>query len=76
MFDAADLASDLEALLVGKLAEDHFRRRYQTQLASQLLDAIWGNLEHYLADAEIRAKDVGYRMMQDRDSGTDPTDPR
>ena len=29
------------------------------------LETLWGNLEHYLADADIRAKDAAYRDMQD-----------
>jgi hypothetical protein len=29
-----------------------------------VVDVIWGNLEHYLADADIRARDPEYRAMQ------------
>lgn len=65
MADVAGLASDLEALMLGELTEEDFRRRYRSELTSPLLDAIWGNLEHYLADADIRAKDADYRAMQD-----------
>jgi hypothetical protein len=65
MVDRAGLASDLEALMGGDLTEEDFRRRYRSELAARLLDAIWHNLEHYLADASIRAKDVNYRTMQD-----------
>lgn len=63
----ADLASDLEALMLGKLTDEEFRRRYPSELGSQLRDAIWGNLEHYFADAVIRARDADYQTMQDRE---------
>jgi hypothetical protein len=67
MIDSASLASDLEALMLRDLTEEDFRRRYRSGFTSIVLDAIWHNLEHYLADADIRAKDVKYRAMQDRE---------
>lgn len=66
MIDQVMLASDLEALLLGALSEPAFRRKYQPLVAaSPLLDFIWGNLEHYLTDADIRARDTSYREFQD-----------
>jgi hypothetical protein len=65
MASLAGLASDLEGLMLGELSDEDFRRRYPSELDSHLRDAIWGNLEHYLADTDIRAKDVAYRTMQD-----------
>jgi hypothetical protein len=29
------------------------------------LEELFGNLHHYIADADIRAKDPGYRKLQD-----------
>lgn len=31
----------------------------------ELLTVIWPNLEHYLADLDIRERDPGYLTMQD-----------
>jgi hypothetical protein len=62
--DRSSLAADLEALLEGALTEEDFRLRYQSGPTSTLVDAIWGNLEHYLADADVRARDPEYRAMQ------------
>ena len=59
-----NLASDLEALLEGALTVEDFRSRYQSGPTSTVVDAIRGNLEHYLADADIRASDPEYRTMQ------------
>jgi len=62
--DRSSLAADLEALLKGFLTEDDFRLRYQSVPTSTFVDAIWGNLEHYLAEADIRGRDPEYRAMQ------------
>ena len=51
--------------MLGELSDEGFRRRYPSELDSHLRDAIWGNLEHYLADTSVRAKDAEYRTMQD-----------
>jgi hypothetical protein len=64
MGDRRRLATDLEAVLKGALTEEDFRLRYQSGPTSSLVDAIWGNLEHYLADADIRSRDPEYRAMQ------------
>ena len=65
MTDPEAVALDLEAVLAGALNEEGFRRKCASQVASPALDAIWDNLEHYLADADIRAKDGAYRDMQE-----------
>jgi hypothetical protein len=62
--DRSSLAADLEALLNGALTEDDFRLRYQSVPTSTFVDAIWGNLEHYLADADIRRRDPDHGAMQ------------
>jgi hypothetical protein len=64
MADMDNLAPDLEALLEGALTVEDFRSRYQSRPTSTVVDAIRGNLEHYLADADIRARDPRYRTMQ------------
>ena len=59
------LADDLESLLTGNLSEGAFRTRYEGDVAdSTLLDAIWGNLDHYWADSDIREREPAYRAMQ------------
>jgi hypothetical protein len=54
----AGLASDLEGLMLGEPSDEDFRCRYPSELDSKLSDAIWRNLEHYLADTDIRAEDA------------------
>jgi hypothetical protein len=66
MTDLARLASDLKALMLGDLTEEDFRSRHRSELVRSL-DAVWSNLQHYLDDADIRAKDADYRAMQDRE---------
>lgn len=62
---AKRLADDLESLLTGQLSEGAFRTRYEGDVAdSTLLDAIWGNLDHYWADSDIREREPVYRAMQ------------
>ena len=34
-------------------------------LKTRGLEELFGNLHHYIADADIRAKDAGYRELQD-----------
>src|SRR5579864_7249794 len=62
--DMSSLAADLEALLEDALTEDDFRLRYQSGPPSRVVAVMRGNLEHYLADADIRARDPEYRAMQ------------
>jgi hypothetical protein len=66
LVDSETIASDLEAVLRGTLSGRDFGLRYGGSVReSPLLAATWGGLQHYLADADIRAKDERYRTMQD-----------
>jgi hypothetical protein len=59
------LANDLESLAAGTVSEADFRDKYAAEEAPAVLHIIWPNLEHYLADADIRRRDPSYRAMQD-----------
>ena len=64
--DAMDqLADDLSRLLAGEMPEHAFRDAWQQRDAPAFLGAVWDNLEHYLADADIRSRDADYRATQD-----------
>ena len=63
--DANSLADDLESLRTGKLSKREFRAKWQAAVVPELLGTIWPNLEHYLADVDIREHDPDYRAMQD-----------
>jgi hypothetical protein len=63
--DVLRLAADLELLRRGRLSVTEFRARYQTNGGDTLFDAIAENLEHYLSDGDIRARDPAYRAMQE-----------
>ena len=63
--DGNRLADDLESLRTGKLSESEFRAKWQAAVVPELLSVIWPNLEHYLADLDIRERDRDYRAMQD-----------
>jgi hypothetical protein len=58
-------ADDLESLRSGNLSEREFRAKYEGHAAPAVVRAIWPNLEHYLSDRDIRARDSRYRAMQD-----------
>ena len=60
-----DLANALEALLLGFLTEEQFRRQNPTRTAGRDLEPVLANIEHFLADADIRARDPGYKAMQE-----------
>jgi len=62
--DATRLADDLELLRTGRLSERDFRAKYQMDIGG-VLSVIWPNLEHYLADEDIRGRDPAYRVMQE-----------
>lgn len=64
MSEHASLVADLEALLSDALSASDFRRKYQSESDSVVLDAIWENLQHYLEDADSRARDESCRDMQ------------
>ena len=59
------LADDLESLRTGGLSHREFRANWQTDVVPGLPSIIWPNLEHYLADTDIRERDPAYRAMQD-----------
>ena len=63
--EASDLADALESLRAGRLSEKEFRGEYEQNRDASLSKLIWPNLEHYLADADIRERDPAYRTMQD-----------
>jgi len=60
-----DLADALEALLRGVLTEEQFRRQNPTRTAGRDLEPVLANIEHFLADADIRARDPRYKAMQE-----------
>jgi hypothetical protein len=62
--DANRVADDLESLRTGELSESVFRAKWQAAVVPELLGVIWPNLEHYLADLDIRKRDPDYRAMQ------------
>jgi hypothetical protein len=66
---ALELADDLEALLSERLTAAEFEAKYRAKyeggvVAHSVLDLIAG-VWHYLADADIRARDAEYREMQE-----------
>lgn len=63
--DSIRLADALELLLGGELTPGEFRQGHSTQKTSNELESVVANIEHYLADADIRARDESYRTMQD-----------
>ena len=63
--DAERLADDLESLRTGTLSASEFRAKWQSGAVAEVLDVIWQNLEHYLADFDIRDRDPAYRAMQE-----------
>jgi hypothetical protein len=63
--DVSRLADDLESLRAGRLSDREFRANWQVDKLSGLPSVIWPNLEHYLADIDIREQDPAYRAMQD-----------
>lgn len=59
------LADALEALLEGRLTPEEFRRAYPIQTASTEIGTLLANIEHFLSDADIRARDPRYKAMQE-----------
>jgi hypothetical protein len=64
-----EFVSDLRGLASGHLGEGEFRARYMRVDGPGFLAHVWDGLEHFLADADIRAKDDGYREMQEEELG-------
>jgi hypothetical protein len=67
--DTGRLADDLASLGTGQLSEREFRATWQAAVVPRQLGVIWANLEHYLADLDIRERDSAYRAMQDGEMG-------
>jgi hypothetical protein len=63
--DISRLADDLESLRTGGLSDREFRANWRVDVVPGLSSVIWPNLEHYLADIDIRERDPAYRAMQD-----------
>jgi hypothetical protein len=63
--ESIGLADALELLLQGRLTPGEFRTRHPSHRTSNELEPVIANIEHYLADADIRASDERYRTMQD-----------
>jgi hypothetical protein len=61
--DVAELVTDLRAMAAGHLTESAFREKYSSRDFAEL-QAVWHGLQHYFADADIRAKDADHRRMQ------------
>ena len=59
------MADDLESLRTGDLSDREFRANWQVDVVPGLPNVIWPNLEHYLADIDIRERNPAYRVMQD-----------
>jgi len=59
------LIADLEGLLHGSVSVDEFRRRHSIVSETGVTYSLLCNIEHYLADFDIRRKDFAYREIQD-----------
>ena len=59
------LVADLEALQAGWLAPSDLWLRHPIAGMSGDLEQVLCNLEHYLADGDIRERDPEYRRFQD-----------
>jgi hypothetical protein len=59
------LADALSAVLRGDLGADDFRSRFPVGAVGPQLEPLLINVEHFLADADIRSRDVGYKAMQE-----------
>jgi len=64
------LVADLKGLLEGRLTERAFRDKYDNAPPESLVASIWDGLQHYFADADIRARDPEYQRMQNGELGT------
>lgn len=64
--DREQLASALQQLLKGQVSADEFEAQWrEPMIGVPGFDRVWGYLEHYLSDGDIRARDERYRRMQD-----------
>jgi len=62
--DAGRLADELASLRAGQLSVQEFRARWRAGLDGPL-EVILVNIEHYLADLDIREREPAYRAIQD-----------
>ncbi len=62
-----EFVADLRRFAAGDLGEREFRAKYMHAGGPSFLEHIWDGLEHFLADADIRAKDDDYREMQEQE---------
>jgi len=63
--ESIGLADTLELLLQGNLTPVEFRRRHPIQKTDKELEPVLANIEHFFADADIRARDQKYSAMQE-----------
>lgn len=63
--EAAELADDLELLRRGSVSEEGFRAKYSARKDVTVASIVWPYLEHFLSDADLRARCEDYRTMQD-----------
>ena len=62
------LADALTDLLQGRSTAQQFRAVWSPRRSKlPLLDVVLSNVDHYLADTDIRARDEEHRRMQDAD---------
>ena len=59
-----EFAYDLVAVIAGRKTSDELRENHPRDEYGEISEVIWGNLEHYFADVDIREKDSDYAHMQ------------
>ncbi len=62
--DLDQLCDILQGLLDGSRSPEEARAQLD-RVSFEELDELYGNLFHYLSDADIRERDEGYRELQD-----------
>ena len=60
-------ADDLEALFYGRIDAEVFETKYRSIQQPPDIDEFMAWVDHFLIDADIRARDEGYREMQERE---------
>ena len=56
---------DRNTQLGGRLTPEGFRRSYPIQTATIEIGPLLANIEHFLSDGDIRARDPRYKTMQE-----------
>jgi hypothetical protein len=59
-----ELANDLESLLSGRRTGRYISNKYWGDSYGDDIEQIMAYVEHYIADDDIREKDIEYREMQ------------